>query len=83
MENEETVEQRARRETLEEAQAELHNLSLYTMLSIPRISQVYIMFRANLSAENAFSAGDETLEAHLFTEQEIPWKTVGISGYRT
>lgn len=78
MENEETVEQGAKRETQEEAQAELVNLSLYTMLSIPRISQVYIIFRADLTGEAAFSPGAESLETALFAEHEVPWNNLAF-----
>ena len=78
MENGETVEQGARRETHEEARAELQELSLYTMLSIPHISQVYIMFRGQLMAEDAFSPGDESLETTLFAEHEIPWDEIAF-----
>ena len=78
MENEETVEQGAIRETLEEARAELLNLSFYTMLSIPHISQVYIIFRAELTGEDAFSPGEESTETSLFSEQEIPWNELAF-----
>ncbi len=79
MENGETVEQAAARETWEEAQAQLDDYSLYTMLSIPRISQVYVMFRGNLSAKDAFAPGAESLETGLFTEHEIPWDEISFS----
>jgi ADP-ribose pyrophosphatase YjhB (NUDIX family) len=78
MENGESVEQGAKRETQEEAQAELRNLSLYTMLSIPRISQVYIIFRAELTGEDAFGPGAESLETALFAEHEIPWDEIAF-----
>jgi ADP-ribose pyrophosphatase YjhB (NUDIX family) len=78
MENGETVEQGAKRETREEAEAELVNLSLYTMLSIPRISQVYIIFRGQLTGGNAFSPGAESLETALFAEHEIPWTEIAF-----
>lgn len=78
MENSETVEQGAARETWEEAQAKLENMTLYTMLSIPRISQVYIIFRAHLTGETAFAPGAESLETELFTEHEIPWDDIAF-----
>jgi ADP-ribose pyrophosphatase YjhB (NUDIX family) len=78
MENGETVEQGAERETWEEAQAKLENLSLYTMLSIPRISQVYILFRAELTGETSFAPGEESLETRLFSEQQIPWDEIAF-----
>lgn len=78
MENGESLQQGAARETLEEAQAELENMVLYTVLSIPRISQVYMIYRANLSAEDAFGPGQESLETALFTEAEIPWDEIAF-----
>jgi ADP-ribose pyrophosphatase YjhB (NUDIX family) len=78
MENGETVEQGAKRETREEADAEVVNLTLYTMLSIPRISQVYIIFRAELTGPEAFGVGSESLETALFSEHEIPWNDIAF-----
>ncbi|GAB7532186.1 NUDIX hydrolase [Pseudomonas sp. 3A(2025)] len=72
MENGETVEQAARRETLEEACAELHELHLYAMIDVPHINQVHVFYRAEL-AGNAFAAGIESLEVQLFDEADIPW----------
>jgi len=72
MENGETTEQAAARETWEEARARLENMALYGVFSIPHISQVYIMFRASLQAEE-FAPGPESLEVRLFEEHEIPW----------
>ncbi len=72
MENGETVEAGAARETAEEANAQVADLSLYTVFSLPHISQVYIFFRANLCDLN-FSSGEESLDVRLFNEQDIPW----------
>ena len=72
MENEETVHAAAARETYEEAAAEITNMKLYTMYNLPHISQVYVMFRAELVNGKA-SPGDESLEVALMDETEIPW----------
>ncbi|MEJ2114505.1 MAG: NUDIX hydrolase [Gammaproteobacteria bacterium] len=72
MENEETIHEAAARETHEEATAEVTNMSLYTMYNLPHISQVYVMFRAELVAGKA-SPGIESLEVALMNESEIPW----------
>jgi ADP-ribose pyrophosphatase YjhB (NUDIX family) len=72
MEEKETLEDGASRETLEEAGARIHIDGLYTVLSLPDISQVYMLYRATLADLN-FTAGTESLEVALFTEQEIPW----------
>jgi ADP-ribose pyrophosphatase YjhB (NUDIX family) len=72
MENGETTEQAAARETWEEARARVENMVLYGVFSIPHISQVYMMFRAGLQSEK-FAPGPESLEVRLFEEHEIPW----------
>jgi ADP-ribose pyrophosphatase YjhB (NUDIX family) len=72
MENGESTEQAAVRETLEEACASVDNLELYGVFSIPHISQVYMMFRADLVKED-FKPGHESLDVRLFELHEIPW----------
>lgn len=72
MENGETVQEGAAREALEEANAKVEITSLYTVFSIPLISQVYVMFLARLLDPDV-SPGDESLEVKLVAEDEIPW----------
>lgn len=72
MENGESTEQAAARETREEACAHVTGLSLYGVFSIPHINQVYMMFRGVLPAEE-FAAGPESLDVRLFEHHEIPW----------
>lgn len=72
MEDGESTEQAAARETWEEARARVEDLVLYGVFSIPHINQVYMMFRAALSAES-FAPGPESLDVRLFEEHEIPW----------
>jgi len=72
MENGETVEQAARREAVEEANAEAADLSLFGVFSMPYISQVYLMFSGALT-DAPISAGEESLEVGLFSQDEIPW----------
>lgn len=71
-ENNETVATGAARETAEEANARVHDLSLYTVFSLPHISQIYMFYRAELS-DLDFSAGHETLDVKLFKEEDVPW----------
>lgn len=72
MENNETTLQAAARESYEEANANILNMSLYCTYSIPHISQVYMMYRGTLV--NGFSAaGEESLETRLYAEADIPW----------
>lgn len=68
----ETMEQGAARETREEAEANIEIQQLYCMYNIPRIGQIYVLFKADL-IDGKFGAGDETLESCLFAEADIPW----------
>jgi len=77
MENEETVEEGAKRETLEEAGAELDGLSPFAVFSLPFVSQVYLMFRARLITPD-FAAGHESLEVKLVSEADIPWDEIAF-----
>lgn len=77
MENQETMEQAAMRESMEEANANVELQGLFALFSLPHINQVYVMYRAQLLDQN-FRPGLESLEVELFTEQEIPWDTLAF-----
>ena len=77
MENGETIAAGAARETAEEANARVSDLELYTVFSLPHISQVYMFFRAQLS-DLDFSSGEESLDVRLFKEDEIPWDNLAF-----
>jgi len=62
----------ARREALEEAQADIAIDGLLAVYSIPRISQVQLIYRAHLASPDV-AAGLESLEVALFAWDEIPW----------
>lgn len=72
MENKESVEAAALRETLEEANADVKIISLYTLTSIVHASQVQMLFLAELTTPE-FSSGIESLDVQLFNFDEIPW----------
>ena len=78
LENEETVEEGAKRETLEETRARVNVRSLLAMYSIPHISQVYMIFRADLLTPE-FGPTLESSEVAFFSEQEIPWPEVAFA----
>ncbi len=77
MENRETVAEAALRETAEEAGARIELGALYTMISVPHISQVHLVFRARL-LDLDFAAGHETLEIALFDTSAIPWDEIAF-----
>jgi ADP-ribose pyrophosphatase YjhB (NUDIX family) len=81
MELGETTEQGAARETLEETGARFEMQGLFSMLSVVRVGQVHIYFRARL-LDTAFAPGPETIEAKLFREDEIPWDELAFRTVR-
>jgi ADP-ribose pyrophosphatase YjhB (NUDIX family) len=78
MENNESASEGAAREALEEANARVEVTDLYTVYSIPHISQVYMMFRGQLLDPDV-SPGIESLEVKLATEDEIPWNELAFA----
>ena len=77
MENGETTEQAALRETWEEAEAKLELKGLYSLFNLPHINQVYIFFRGEV-IDGKFGVGEESLETQLFAEHEIPWDSLAF-----
>ena len=77
MEIGEGTEEAARRETLEEAGADVTLGGLHSVLSLPHIGQVYLTFLGRLEAEK-FEAGLESLEVRLFDRQHIPWENIAF-----
>jgi ADP-ribose pyrophosphatase YjhB (NUDIX family) len=78
MENYETVEQGALRETMEEAGAKSNNIKLFMMCNLPHISQVYMMYQGDL-LDGKYKAGPESSEVKLFSEAEIPWSELAFT----
>lgn len=77
MENGETTTEGAIRETLEEAGARVRLDGLYTLINIPDINQVYLLYRAQL-LDLDYAPGEESLEVGLFRETEIPWDLIAF-----
>lgn len=77
LENGETTAEAAARETLEEANARVVIDAPFSLLDIPRINQVYLMFRARL-LDLDYGPGSESLEVQLFREADIPWETLAF-----
>ena len=68
----ETPEDGARREAKEEAEAELEIERLLAVYSVPRISQVQLIYRARLQRPH-FASGPESLDVRLFDPADIPF----------
>ena len=79
LENGESIEQGAVRETREEARAEVTGLHLYQIYSMTQIDQIYMLYRGHLCDPQGFSPGIESLEVRLVDEQEIPWNEIAFA----
>lgn len=67
----------AARETAEEAGAQYEMQGLFAVMSVVRVGQVHLFYRARL-LNDRFDPGHETIEAKLFTEEEIPWDEIAF-----
>lgn len=81
MELGETTAEGAVRETDEEAGALIELGALFTLMSVPRVGQVHMYYRARLLSDQ-FNPGHETIEARLFTEDQIPWDDIAFRTVR-
>ena len=81
MENGESAQQGAARETMEEANARVRIVQLYATFNLPHIDQVYMLFRGQL-LNTDFSPGEESLETCLYEESEIPWDELAFAVVR-
>jgi ADP-ribose pyrophosphatase YjhB (NUDIX family) len=81
MELNETVAQGAARETVEESGANFEMGDLFAVMSVVRVGQVHLFYRAQLINED-FAPGHETIEARMFTEEEIPWDEIAFRTVR-
>jgi len=77
----ETPEEGAQREAWAEARAKIAIDALLAVYSVPRISQVQLIFRATL-ADLHFEAGPESTEVRLFVWNEIPWSDLAFPSVR-
>jgi ADP-ribose pyrophosphatase YjhB (NUDIX family) len=82
MELHETTAEGAARETDEEAGAHIEMGPLFSVLSVPRVGQVHMFYLATLQSDQ-FAPGYETIEARLFTEDEIPWEEIAFRTVKT
>ncbi len=71
----------ARRETDEEAGANIELGALFTVLNVVRAGQLHLFYLARL-LDTRFAPGPETIEAQLFAEHEIPWDEIAFRTVR-
>lgn len=81
LENGETVEAGAVRETFEESYGVVADLSLHCVYNLPHLNQIYIYFAASLVSWD-FRPNSETSEAGLFAYDEIPWDELAFTSNR-
>ena len=67
----------ARREAWEEARAQIEIDQLLAVYSIPRISQIQLIYRARLASPDV-EAGEETAELDLFAWDRLPWDDIAF-----
>jgi ADP-ribose pyrophosphatase YjhB (NUDIX family) len=73
----EMTETGAAREAKEEACADIDIDGLLGIYTVPRISQVQLIYRA-VVRDGAFAVGEETLELDLFDWDDIPWNEIAF-----
>ncbi|MBL4794321.1 MAG: NUDIX hydrolase [Pseudomonadales bacterium] len=72
MENGESTQEGAMRESWEEALAKVDVDGLYAIFDLPQLNQVYMFYKGQV-INGEFGVGEESLEVALFSEEEIPW----------
>lgn len=77
LEVQEAPETGAKREAWEEARAKIVIDQLMAVYTIERLSQVQLIYRAELASPDV-SAGPESQEVGLFDWEQIPWKEVAF-----
>ncbi len=67
----------ARRETFEEAGADVEIRTPHANFDLPHIGQCYSLFRASMRSDE-YSAGTESLEVEFFSRADIPWSELAF-----
>lgn len=81
LENGESVQDGAVRETLEETGSHVEIIAPYRMFNLVFVNQIYLMFRARLLDEN-FGPTKESTAVRLFHEADIPWEDIAFDSIR-
>ena len=75
------VSRRPRRTGAEWKRARPCRVCPLTVLNVPRVGQVHLFYHARLLSD-VFAPGHETIEARLFSEDEIPWDEIAFRTVR-
>lgn len=78
LENEETIQQGAKREVYEETGATVELKNLHTVYNLPHANQVYLIFKASMVGDDLHTTLEST-EIDFFAEDEIPWEEIAFS----
>ena len=81
MELGESTSEGALRETVEEAGAKVEMQALFSVISVVRVGQVHLFYRARM-LDSSLDPGPESLEARLFREDEVPWDELAFRTVR-
>lgn len=77
MELNESTEDAAARETLEEANAAVDLTGLFALFTLTRVSQVYVVYRGKVR-DGQFGIGAESSDAKLIEIDDIPWDNLAF-----
>lgn len=78
LENQETVQQGAKREVYEETGASVELGHLHTVYNLPHANQVYLIFTATMR-DDYFHTTPESTEIAFFAPEDIPWEEIAFS----
>jgi ADP-ribose pyrophosphatase YjhB (NUDIX family) len=81
LENKESVQDGALRETLEETRAHVKIIDTYRLFNIVFVDQIYLIFRAQMG-DDLFGPTSESTEVKLFKEADIPWDEIAFEVIR-
>jgi len=77
MEEGESLEDGAKRETREESGAQIEIDALLAIYDIPHAGQIHMLYRGQMTSP-AYQAGPESLEVKLFDWDDIPWSDLAF-----
>jgi len=78
MENGETTQQGAWRETFEESLAKVDIGPLFSVCNVPRINQVHLFYIAQMT-NRVFGPTSESSDVALFSASDIPWDNIAFA----